>query len=259
MTDPRLPVHVPKTEHGYRRIQRRLTLLRRSGRLSYARLVDTTRAGHHVVTYGGAGEFLERVAGMYRHNLWEYADTHVEVWCESASIAGVLRGTCRELAVSLYPTRGFTSLTLAYEAAAEINEAAPDRAVVVYVGDYDPAGVLIDQSVETELRKHLHVPLELRRLAINEDQIETYDLPAKPRKPGERRRPDVKATVEAEAMPAGILRGMVRDAVEAYLPADALLAAKEAEASERAVLRSLAGGVGGSMSSTTRRGGGPER
>lgn len=241
MTDPRLPVYVPKTEHGYRRIQRRLTLLRRAGRLSYSRLVDTTRAGHHVPTYGGAGDFLERVAGLYRHNLWENADTHVEVWCESASIAGVLRGTCQELAVSLYPTRGFSSLTLAYEAAEEINEAGRVRAVVLYVGDYDPAGVLIDQAVEMELQGHLHVPLEMRRLAINENQITEYDLPAKPRKESERRRPDVKETVEAEAMPAGILRRMVRNAVEEYLPANALLAAKEAEASERAVLRAIAG------------------
>ena len=240
LTDPRLPVYVPKTEQGYRRIQRRLTLLRRAGRVPYAHLVDTTRAGHHVPTYSGTGEFLERVAGLYRHNLWQLAETHVEVWCESASIAGVLRRTCSDLAVSLYPTRGFTSLTLAYEAALEINDANPERAVVLYVGDYDPAGVLIDQAVESELRQHLYVPLEMRRIAVNEDQIEAYDLPAKPRKAGERRRLDVKATVEAEAMPAGILRRMVRDAVEAFLPANALRAAKEAEASERAMIRRLA-------------------
>lgn len=241
LTDPRLPVHVPKTEReGYRRIQRRLTRLRRDKRVPYDHLVDTTRAGYHVDTYGGAGDFLARTAGLYRHHLWAQADVHVEVWCESASIAGVLRGTCRELAVSLYPTRGFTSLTLAYEAAEEINRAGADRAVVVYVGDYDPAGVLIDQSLEAELKTHLQVPLEMRRVAINEDQITEYDLPTKPRKRGERRRPDVAATVEAEAMPASILRRMVRNAVEAYLPSGALLAAKEAEASERAVLMRLA-------------------
>ena len=94
LTNPRLPVYVPKTEIGYRRIQRRLTLLRRSGLLPYSHLVDTTRMGWHVPTYGSAGDFLKRVAGLYRHDIWQHAQAHVEVWCESASIGGVLKGTC---------------------------------------------------------------------------------------------------------------------------------------------------------------------
>lgn len=241
MTDPRRPVYVPKTENGYRRVQRRLTNLRRAGTLPYGRLVDSTRLGHHTATYGGASDFLERVAALYRHNLWADSRYHVEVWCESDSIGGVLRQTCRKLAVSLYATRGFSSLTLLYEAAQEINASDAEEAVVLYVGDFDPAGVLIDGRVETELRSHLDIPLRMERLAVNEGQIVDYDLPTKPRKASERRRPDVTATVEAEAMPGGILRGLVRDAVEEYLPADALAVAKEAEASERALLRDIAG------------------
>ncbi|MDE2783785.1 MAG: hypothetical protein OXK77_12580 [Gemmatimonadota bacterium] len=240
MTDPRRPVYVPKTENGYRRVQRRLTDLRRAGTLPYGRLVDSTRLGHHTETFGGAGDFLERVTALYRHDLWSSSRYHVEVWCESDSIGGVLRRTCRELAVSLYATRGFSSLTLLYEAAQEINTSDAGEAVVLYVGDFDAAGVLIDAKVETELRSHLDIPLRMERLAVNEDQIDEHDLPTKPRKASERRRPDVVETVEAEAMPAGILRGLVREAVEEHLPAGALDVAKEAEASERAVLMQLA-------------------
>lgn len=245
MTNPRLPVHVPKTETGYQKVQRRLVKLRKTGSIPYNRLVDSTRLGWHTHAYSGAGNFLAKVAGLYRHDLWLGNPVHVEVWVESGSIAGVLGDTCRELAVSYYPTRGFSSLTLPYEAAQEINRIDPERAVVLYVGDYDPAGVLIPERVESELRKHLKVELDLRRLAINEEQIEAYDLPTKPRKRGDRRRPDVKATVEAEAMPAHVLRELVRNAVEQYLPAGALRAAKVAEASERAVLMAIAEDAGG--------------
>lgn len=244
LTDPRRPVYVPKTQNGYRRVQRRLTDLRRAGTLPYGRLVDSTRLGHHTETYSGACDFLERVAGFYRQHLWADSYHRVEVWCESDSIGGVLRQTCRELAVSLYATRGFSSLTQLHGAAQEINASGAEEAVVMYIGDFDAAGLLIDAKVETELRSHLDIPLTMRRLAINERQIAEYHLPAKPRKASERRRPDVLATVEAEAMPAGILRDLVRAAVEEYLPAHALAAAKEAEASERAVLKSLAGVLG---------------
>jgi len=85
------------------------------------------------------------------------------------------------------------------------------------------------------LRKHLDsaIDLDFARIAINEEQIAQYDLPTKPRKVADRRSPEVAATVEAEAMPASILRGLLRGAIEALLPENALAVAKVAEESER--------------------------
>ena len=121
------------------------------------------------------------------------------------------------------------------------------RGVIFYVGDFDPSGLEIDRDAEGKLRRYIDRLggdpdwLEFRRLAITAAQIEHYALPTKPRKPSERRRPDVLATVEAEAMPAGDLRAIVRSAVESYLPAGALQAARIAEESERAGLLALYG------------------
>ena len=146
--------------------------------------------------------------------------------------------------MSLYPSGGFASATLCYEAASQIDRSGRAGAVVLYVGDYDPAGVLIDRAIEKELRSHLVTPLTFRRLAINPEQIAEHDLPSKPRKALDRRRLEIKTTVEAEAMPAHILRKLVREAVESYLPAGALQAVKVAEDSEREGLRLLAEKVG---------------
>ena len=261
LTDPRLAEPVPKTEHGYRRVQRRCLALRRNGRIPYGWISDATRRGYHVSTFDGPGDFIARFAGLYRAELWTEDLPHVEVWVESRSLAGVLVRTCEDLAVSLYPAGGFTSATLAYEAALEIDREERDRAVVLYVGDFDPAGVLIDQSIEAELRSHLATPLEFHRLAVNEHQIAELDLPAKPRKVckvcrgdgcakcggtgyGDRRRLDIAETVEAEAIPAAVMRRMVRETVEAYLPDGALHAAKVAEESERDGLRALGKDIG---------------
>jgi hypothetical protein len=172
MTDPRLPEPVDKTEQGYRHVQDRCVKLRRSGRLRYSWITDATRRGYFTATYGSPGEFLDSVAHLYRADLWRWSDTYCEVWTESRSIAGVVEGDCRELAVSLYPAGGFSSITLAYEAASEINdevEADGKRVSIFYIGDYDPAGVLIDVALERELRQHLgpDVDLDFRRLAIN--------------------------------------------------------------------------------------------
>ncbi len=126
MTDPRLAEPVDKTEHGYKLIIRRCLRLRRSGRIPYGWISDATRRGFHVSAWDSPGDFLQGVASMYRGQLWGPDLPRVEVWTESRSLAGVLQTTCRELAVSLYPCGGFSSATLCYEEAQEID--AADRA-----------------------------------------------------------------------------------------------------------------------------------
>ncbi len=243
MTDPRLPEPVEKSDRGYRHVQDRCVKLRRSGRLPYGWISDATRRGYHTNTYTNAAEFVRTMAGNYRADMWREAESYCEVWCESRSLAGVIQRTCQDLAVSLYPAGGFSSITLAFQSAEEINAAVKDKPVnIFYIGDYDPAGVIIDVSLERELRQHLRAELQLNftRLGITPEQIEQYDLPSKPRKETDRRALHVAATVEAEAMPAATMRKLLRTHVEALLPPNALAVAKVAEKSERQGLWAMA-------------------
>ena len=238
MTDPRLPEPVEKSENGYQQVQNRITKLRRSGELPYGWITDATRRGYHTNTFSGSEDFLRRFMGLYRADIWRDANVYVEVWCESRSIAGIIEDDCEELAVSLYPAGGFTSITLAYQAAEYINAKTGDGEIpahVIYIGDHDPAGVLIDKSLEAELREHLDLEVDFtfHRIAITPEQITEYDLPTKPRKSGDRRALHITETVEAEAMPANILRAMLREKIEEFMPAGALEVAKVAEESER--------------------------
>jgi hypothetical protein len=94
------------------------------------------------------------------------------------------------------------------------------------------------QILEVLREEHLpdEIDLHFHRLAITEAQIDLFNLPTKPRKESDRRALHVKETVEAEAMPAGILRHLLRSKIESFLPAGALEVAKVAEESERAHL-----------------------
>jgi len=244
MTNPRLDEPVEKSDRGYRHVQYRVLELRRSGRLPYGWISDATRRGYHTHVYASGADFLRRVNGLYRADLWTNTAYHVEVWVESRSIAGVVEDDCEELAVSLYPAGGFSSATLTYEAVEEVTRRYSNAEwMIFYIGDYDPAGVLIDKAIERELRKHLdahhkecpndNFNLTFKRIGISEDQIQLYDLPTKPRKETDRRSRHVTATVEAEAMPARVLRQILREEIEALLPDGALAAAKVAEHEER--------------------------
>jgi hypothetical protein len=248
MTDPRLPEPVEKSESGYRHVQDRIVKLRRAGRIPYHWITDATRRGYFTPTYRTASDFLRSMAGHYRADLWQWADFYCEVWTESRSIAGVIQDDCEELAVSLYPAGGFASISLAYQAAEWINRDHDGRTVkIFYIGDYDPAGVLIDVSIERELRLHLDagVDLQFKRLGITAEQIAEHDLPTKPRKEKDKRALYIEVTVEAEALPAHILRALLRQNIEALLPSGALTAAQAAEQSEREHIQRMARIMGG--------------
>lgn len=250
MTDPRLPCAVEKSERGYKVVQRQLADMRREGLLPYTWITDATRRGYLVSTFDGAADFIRRMAGWYRADAWRLSEHYVEVWAESRSIAAVIQDDCEELGVSLYPSGGFTSMTLAYQAAETISSRVADTGKtveIIYIGDFDPAGVLIDRDIELKLRSHLGADIRLNfyRLGINADQVAEYDLPTKPRKKTDRRSPQVEWTVEAEAMPARILRRLLREKVESFMPAGALAVAKVAEDSERRGLLALANAIEG--------------
>jgi hypothetical protein len=267
MTDTRLAVSVPKTDKGagsgYGVVQRRLSKMREDGRIPFGWIVDFTRRGYHVVTYDSAADFLRRTASTYRANIWVQAESYVEVWAESRSIAGVVEELCEELAVSLYPAGGFTSHSLVHDCAGNIKNQLRDNTTekgfaatfkaaikeggkpinVIYIGDYDPSGVLIDRDIERRLRRHLGDDgdrLTFHRIAITPEQVEEYGLPKKPRKAKEKRSKEILWTVEAEALPVPILLQLLREKVESFLPPGALLVAKAAEESEKRQLKIFA-------------------
>ena len=243
MTNPRLSEPVEKSDRGYRHVQDRCVKLRRAGRIPYYWIADMSRQGYFVNVFEDAGDFLRSMGGLYRADLWRDSDYRCEVWAESRSIASVLLADCKELAVDLFPCGGFSSLSFVHAAAQQHNQSQDTRPrVVFYIGDLDPAGVLIDVALQRELREHLRSDIELdfRRIGINEEQVAAYDLPTKPRKDGDKRSQHITYSVEAEAMPANILRGILRVEVEALLPEGALHAAKVAEQSERAHLNNMA-------------------
>ena len=243
MTDPRLGEPVEKSDRGYRHVQSRCVKLRRAGLIPYNWIADLSRQGYFTNTYSDAGDFIRQMGGLYRADLWRDANSRCEVWAESRSIASVMLADCKELAVDLYPCGGFSSLSFVH-AAAQFHNASDDERplVVLYVGDYDPAGVLIDVALQRELREHLRADIELdfKSIGINESQVVAYDLPTKPRKDGDKRSQHVTYSVEAEAMPACDLRAVLRLEVEDLLPQGALHTAKVAEQSERKHLNNMA-------------------
>jgi hypothetical protein len=230
---------VPKSEPGYRQAQYALKKMRVNGQLPFGWIADNTRWQIKPKTYTGMAAALYNTQELYRRNLWEESPYHVEIWVEKDALAGVISPVTQEYDVPLYVARGNASMTFIYEAAEEIKEIGKE-AYVYHFGDFDKAGVTAAQNIRDELRKH-GADIHFERMAVTEEQISSFGLATRP--PKEK---DTKSwwgntpCTELDAIPAPILRDLVRGCIEQHIDQSELKRLREIEEQERVTLRAIA-------------------
>jgi hypothetical protein len=237
---------VPKDEvRGYKLVQRRLVALRERGTIPHDWITDNVRIvrGHN--RYGGPKDYARVAAEFYRRDYWAEAPVNVEVWLEKDALAGVLTPVVvEECGLDLYVTRGYASVSYLQSAADSIRlDGRPAR--VYLLTDFDPSGLGIATTVAAELVRRSHpVEVLVERLAVTRQQIDEYQLPTRPTKRTDSRaaafmREHGTSSVELDALPPAVLRGLVRDSIERHMDPDRLRTLKLAERQERDLLREV--------------------
>jgi len=247
---------VEKRETGYRKVQRQLLALRRSGDLPFDWITDEGRRAHWPLVEDTPSSALTYLAATYRRDPWqEPGSPRVEIWCESESIAGVLMPLKIDYAVPIFPLKGQGSETFVWSAASSY--AAGEQVVVLYAGDYDPAGLQIGAQLEGKLLEYGHrgLDLDFRRVAINHDQATRLQPLGTPPKQHHWvdyvgvRHEFVGQAIEAEAVAPKVLRNLFSTIIEEIaLEAhgrDVFAESRVIENADRESLAALARGWGG--------------
>jgi hypothetical protein len=227
---------IEKTEAAYKSTVVRLcTDMREAGELPWEWLTDNSRWMRKSPSYNSIDDFRERVKSLFRRALWRDQNRYVEVWCEKATLAGLIVDETDEWDVPLMCTSGFSSVGFLHSAALEI-ESRACRTFIYYLGDYDPSGLKIWENTQTKLRQYMQFDdlISFEKLAVTPEQITTYNLPTRPTKHSNHSRDwNGDESVELDAMPTDALVGLVRDAIKQHIDERAYDVTKLAEESER--------------------------
>ncbi len=232
---------IGKTEGEYKStVVRLLTRMRLSGEIPFSWIADNTRWMRKPRTWSSLESMLQRTAEAYRRDVWDNQDVYVEVWTEKDAIAGILSQVTMEWDVPLMVVRGFSSITFLHSAAESI-AATGKPAYLYYFGDYDPSGLVIPQKVEQRLREFApYADIEFVRVAVNEEQIASMNLPTRPTKKTDSRAKNfIGESVEVDAIPPKVLRGIVEECITQHVDDSAYSVLLAAEESEKASLMNL--------------------
>ncbi len=232
-----------KSESQYKRVSDAAVQLRLSGRLSYEKIVDSSRTRRPVYQHGSMSEALWSASQVYRRNRWIDQPANVEIWCEKDALSGIVHPICQEYGVTYLALRGFSSASLFYESAMDLRRIKrPTR--IYYFGDHDPSGYAVSDRLEDELLEH-GADVTVKRVGLLPQHLREYNLPTHPAKTTDSRykgfvRKYGKSVIELDALPPDVLEGMVRASIEENIDRETWHKAMEVERLERETLEEFA-------------------
>jgi len=179
---------------------------------------------------GGVEQFVDALLKMLHKEIPQYRTDamqtfHTEVWCEKNSMGFVIEPACRVYGACYQPLVGQASVEKVEMSARRAIQAAQagKKVRIFYISDWDRYGWWMVSAVARKLEyfveeakeQGLDMDIRLTRLALNDDQIQKFNLPKAP-KLGE-------AVVELDALEAihpGELGNIVGKALDPYYDAE---------------------------------------
>jgi hypothetical protein len=194
-------------------------------------------------TWASPAEIISAGSDQYREDLWRIQSFRPQVWVEKDAAIGVVEGVCHELRVPYFACRGNVSESEIHAAgkrfAAQIS--ASQTPIVLHFGDHDPNGIDMTRDITDRLALFAGRSVEVRRLALNMDQIERYRPPPNPAKEIDTRfagysKQYGESSWELDALDPAAIADLIRTEVEKLIDAEAWDAAEALEAENRALL-----------------------
>ncbi len=203
----------------YERLGRTMTDARYLGLIDWDMLIDRTREIFDWTYVRDERDALLESAATLKFDKWASQPSRVELWIEKDAAIGVIEAVSTELEVPYMSSRGYHSTSGAWQAAQRLRRhiLAGQSVLALHIADHDPSGVDMTRDLQDRLteflqhdvaqaygRKYILAPedvrfawsdlwldgkFEVRRIALNMDQVEAFRPPGQPVKRGDTRTP----------------------------------------------------------------------
>lgn len=240
----------PNTQQNYKRLGDILNKGRLAGYVSWDALEDRTRNLQELPSWDDPKDFLNESPAWFRIPMWDNQPHYLEIWIEKDAGLGTIEGVCQRYQVPYFSCRGNTSQSEMWAAGQRFNAIIDrgQRPVVGYIGDHDPSGVDMTRDVQDRLDMFTDNGVMVQRLALNIDQILTFNPPPNPVKNTDSRRHGYRAMMrdngldpdacwEQDALDPSELVKIVEDTIMFYRDDDKWQEALERLAKKRGELK----------------------
>lgn len=234
---------IPNTERSYKNLGNLISDARYAGLVSWHAIEDRGRTTHTPYVQDDVSGTLENIEYSYALDYWANQPRYVEVWIEKDALVNVIERPARRYRVPHLACKGYVSSSELWRAGQRFAEAqdAGKECILLHLGDHDPSG--IDMTRDNGDRLDLFgAYVEVRRLALNRDQVDRYDPPPNPAKVSDTRAAEYIArhgntSWELDALQPSVIATLVADEIKSLIDFELWNAVKSEEDENREALR----------------------
>jgi hypothetical protein len=230
----------------YKRLGEILNDARLAGLFDWNYLIDRTRNLVGLPTWSSPSELMQAAGQQFRTDRWADQPVRIEVWVEKDAAIGVINRTCNRNNIDYFSCRGYTSASELWAAHHRLKRyiTGGQRVVILHLGDHDPSGLDMSRDIRERLRlfiadEEIDAELELRRIALNYDQVERYSPPPNPAKSTDARfaryvrETGLIDSWELDALEPAVVDQLIQDEVDGLRDSDVWAASTAVMESQR--------------------------
>jgi hypothetical protein len=241
---------IPNTQRDYKNLGEVINNARYAGLIDWNAIEDRTRnlSGHS--SWSDPDALVGGISNYYETDPWPFQPCAFEVWVEKEALADVVAQACRPRRVPHFSCRGYVSAPELWGAAGRLRRKASigmgrTRPVtVIHLGDHDPSGIDMTRDITDRLHEFGATSVQIKRIALNMDQIEQYDPPPNPAKTTDARFEDYSSRYgeeswELDALDPQVIVDLIQAQIEPLIDVDAWEACRNRDLEERALFKAI--------------------
>ncbi len=213
-------------DREYKRLGRLVTRAREAGEMDWYAIEDRGRGALGTPTEEDPTEVVRGIEEDLTYDQWGRQGHYLEVWVEKSALEGVVARPCDRRHVTYMACRGYLSASEAWRAGrrfAHARRAEGKETILIHLADHDPSGLNMTDDNRDRLRMFAEdYDVEVRRIALNMDQVERYGPPPNPAKESDSR---ARAYVrefgphswELDALEPSVLDTLISDVIDEYV------------------------------------------
>lgn len=238
---------IENTERSYKALGNTINNGRLAGLISWEAIEDRGRGIMPWLIEENEQSVLEDIEQRFALDYWRRQDAYIEVWVEKDALTSVIERPCGAWRVPYMPCKGYLSSSEAWRAGRRyrrMNQAGR-RCVLIHLGDHDPSGIDMTRDNSHRLTMFAETyDVEVRRIALNMDQVRQYNPPPNPAKVTDTRAAEYIANYgeiswELDALEPRVLSALIDATVREYVDMDVWQSTQAAEYEARETLAQL--------------------
>ena len=233
------------TGRSYKRIGKLIRDARMAGHVSWTAIEDRGRSLVEWLKEEDERNVFRDLERRFALDYWSRQGVYVEVWIEKAALRNIIERPCSAYRVPHLGCIGYLSISEIWRAAHERFERAAAegrRCVLIHLGDHDPSGLDMTRDNKDRLDRLTDIAsVEIRRIALNIDQVVHYNPPPNPTKETDTRAAEYvqrfgNHSWELDALEPSVIEELIESELDSLIDFDVWAETKEEEDERRSVL-----------------------